>query len=276
MAGIYIHRASNKYVVLALALVLYLGYFCFLSLFEGFPTQSDSQSSYSYIVEIDKSWNADEFPEFANLLAVQHFKGQKTSSEIRDREQAWTDLNKNLGYEAGENPLNHIAVIQTEQAIDETTKERIIKSAPYVRSINHSNTHEARNGIAINGTVERLLLPLLLLGIILYFSILHGATHSNLGSNKKTIESLVVAGAHHSKLSSVFRKNAVGNIVLSTLIAIILFIATLYLINSIFHLNIQDFSIAISLKSILIPTIIVFSIHLTMVLWKVDKYLKSI
>jgi len=43
-----------------------------------------------------------------------------------------------------------------------------------------------------------------------------------------------------------------------------------------FILEIDDFKTGIIIKSIILPTLVIFVLHSIILLWKVDKYLKSI
>jgi len=275
MAGIYIHKASNKYVILALAMLLYLSFFLFFLLFNGLPSLNNIKSTSSYAIEMNSDWNSNKNSQFIERIRKDQLTTNFVNYKFKDKNDEWNKLSKQLNSSLTENPLNDIFIIETFAALENEQSSSLKKSNASIKSI-----HEIQKGSSQQSAFEAdwklLLLPLLILSLILYFNILQGATQSNLSSNKKLIESLIVAGAHHSKLTAVFRKNALLNVVFSLILAIILFLVTIYLIKTSFHLNINDFSVVISLKSILIPTLILLVLHSMIVLWKVDKYLKSI
>ncbi len=276
MSGIYIHKASNKYVILSLGLLLYICYMFFSFLFDSIPNISTDTQRFSYAIELNENWDKSHLEEFENVLKKKYLDNAVESVEYRDKEQAWEKLSKDYNLEFSANPLNNIIILNLSKKMLSATKSRLLsdyESFIRLENINSSHSSSRSQNSAI---VYILFIPLLTVLIILFLYILQGAAHSNLSSNKKLIESLILAGAHHSKLAAVFRKNAILNFLVAFILSLILYFTTIYLIKQCFQLNITDLSIVNVFKSILIPSIILFGLHSFILLWKVDKYLKSI
>jgi len=280
MSGIYIHRASNKYIILSLSLLLYTLYFFFSILFKAIPASNSDfrNQSNSYVIRMNHDWNSNAESKVINALTEVSLDNKLLSWEFRDKEVAWKKIKSDSSLDLFENPLDHYFVLRYEGKLTEKQFSDIRKAVDQIKMI---EMMAPLPGIEIPSltklkNIQVILLPFMVFSFILFVSILHGAAQSNLSSNKRVIESLLLAGAHHSKLSAVFRRNAFLNFFFALVIALVLYLTTIYLIKVGFILEIDDFKTGIIIKSIILPTLVIFVLHSIILLWKVDKYLKSI
>lgn len=275
MAGIYIHKASNKYVILSLGLLLYTLFFFFSFLFNAFPSSNDKSAEFSYIIEMEEDWNIDKNEQFIEKLRHFAFDNNLLKYQFKSSEEAWSQLNPDTKSGVFENPLRDIFTISS---VIELSKPKLLdlkEDIPEISRIESFNNP----GQSITSSLDSLqfvLIPLIIFALALFVSILQGATQSNLSSNKKIIESLIIAGAHPSKLAAVFRNNALFNFIFAFVLALVLFLITFYLIKQALLLNTSELDVLNLLKAILIPVFLIFGMHSIMLLWKVDHYLKSI
>ena len=273
MSSIYIHKASNKYVILSLAVLLSLVFAQFSFLFNVIPQSAESKEVYAYYFELGHDADVNKEKYIQNFIE-QVFDNNLIKYEYKDRKQAWSEMRQKLKLEFTNNPLFSILTVHSELYLQKSMESKL-SGVDHVKNWKSVQMSKAHPGLAVKA-FSNVLLPLAILCFILYLSIVNGAIQSNLSSNKKTLESLVLSGAHHSKMVAVFRRNALLNFTLAFLLGVFLYFICIYLILYRIDFSIEQLSISNVFKSIIIPCLILLSVHMLIILWKVDKYLKSI
>jgi len=271
MSGIYIHKASNKYVILSLGLFLSLLYsYCAiqLSIFRG---SAEKQDTYIYYFELGTFTDDSKKEKFIELFTGSCFGNNIIKQEFRDKEKAWARLSGELSLEFASIPIHDILMVSSNKQVDADQ----FQSYKEVSRWHTQKKENQKATVSLDGK-SIILLPIILFSAVLYFNILYGAAASNLNTNKRVLESLIISGAHHNRLSAVFRRNGMMNFAMAFLLSILLFALSIYLIIYAFGLDLHHISLSEAFKSILIPSFVLFGIHLIVLLWKVDKYIKSI
>ena len=275
MSGIYIHKASNKYVILSLAFLLLVLFSYFSIQFNLIPFQFDKTNTYSHYIELQDDWETSSADELISRLKKDVFKDGFIAYTIKDKEQSWKALSKNYALEFASNPLNNIIVISAHASGKEDDISMLVKNFDEIRQWNIIEETTEKAGFQI-GHFSIVLLPIIIIAFILYLSILQGAANSNLSSNKRVLESLMLSGAHHTKITSVFRANALTNFSLAFILSLFLYIIIVYIIIKLIGVGINHISLSNAMKAVLLPSTMLLALHLVILLWKVDKFLKSI
>lgn len=272
MSGIYIHKASNKYVILTTALMLYVSYlFCFLFLQQDI--KDISKSEFSYFLEMDNRWNSSSLQavksDISNIIA----ETKNISYSLIEKETSWQDLSKTLNLPLSDNPLSNIIVIKLDHSLSLDQIDQIKANTAVITVYTRKPSGASFKTILIS---PYFLVPLLILSCLIFISVLQGATKSNLNDNRKVIESLLIAGAHHGRMSSVFRRNALFTFLFSLFLALILSLGSFYLLNGAGAFEYVDIKAINLFKLCLLPTLIIMIMHFMLVLWKVDRFIKSV
>lgn len=262
-------------MILSLAFLLFILFSFFSVQFNLIQANNSGKKSYQHYLEMNPEWDLSKKEQIIKRIDNSFFKNGLNKLEVINKEESWSSLSQKLSLEFASNPLNHILKFQTEDAISDGEKQKFASESQEILNwkVIESNLSDKR--FSLKG-MEIVLYPLIAISLLLYFNILIGAVSSNLSSNKRVLESLLVSGAHHSKLSAVFKRNALYNFVYAFLIAVFLYIVSIYLIKYTQNLNFDQINISDGLKAILIPSILLCGVHLIVLSWKVDKYIKSV
>ena len=262
-------------MILSLAVLLFLSFIYFSVLTEVIQGPNTNESQHLHFIELDADWDTSKKEQFLENISKRYFDNNLIKSEFHSRDDSWRKLTASMALEFDSNPLNHVFEIHSTNIVQEDERALFIQDRSMVLRWEIVSMNSTSEELSVQG-FNTILLPLILFTLFLYLNILFGAASSNLSSNKRVLESLILSGAHHSRLSSVFRKNGMSNFVLSLMIAILLYILTLYLFGINNGMDLNDISVSNAFKAIMIPSIILFGVHLIVLLWKVDKYIKSI
>ena len=273
MSQIYIHKASNKYVIFSIAIVLYLS-IMFIGLMLLDTRNSSPEGAQSTLVlELNPQWNNADKSKIIFELTESYFKDKVKEIKFIDKAQGWKMISGNEIPEFQDNPLNDVIFIKSSAALQKEKIERLVSDKSYLEDY---KLNVVKTNVEKFSSIALVLFPLLLISLLFSIIITKGASDSNLSSNKKELQSLILAGAKFNKINQIFRNNALKIFLFSFIFAIVLCLLTLYLIIQYFDLNPGDLGTSIIFKSIFVPSLLLFVCYLLYTHLKVDKYIKSI
>ena len=233
-------------------------------------------------------WKLNQDLQSSNISAFEQFAKELSSTKINKieylaKEAALNyfkeELNKEeYNYLSTNNPFQNLFKVDFSKRLNTTEKEKTTQAFKdnfsYVSEISYSDANEQYK--LGKNAIPKLMLPLLFISLAFCFSVIGGTINNDLLINEKSIKELVLSGANLSVIIAAFRSNMILNYFKAWFLALVLYILTFYLLNSLLQLNISELSFVSMIKPILVASLVILVGMLIMVHVKVSSNLKSI